>query len=127
MASLARNLTTNFTPNRKVDDESSTLIPHRLIFTHKYNLFDCSTSAHIMTPPDLYNLAENGKATVNAYRKIWPDLEVVFLTDEGCRRVINASEPRLLPYFEKLAGEFLLSCDFIHSICMYSNSYIMFE
>lgn len=118
VASLARNSTNKFTPNKK-NDESSSSIPHRLIFTHKYHLFDCSISAHIMTPPDLYNLAENGKATVNAYKQIWSDLEVVFLTDEGCRRAINATEPRLLPFFEKLPGMF--KADICRSADLYLN------
>jgi len=74
-------------------------IPHRLIFTHKDNLFDCLKSASVSTPPELYNLAENAKATANAYSKIWPDLEVVFLSDGDCINALNQTEPGLIPWF----------------------------
>lgn len=98
-------------------------IPHRLIFTHKHNLFDCSISASISASPDLYNLAENAKATVNAYSKIWPDLEFKFLTDEDCLEALNQTQPGLIPWFNSgLAGEFLCDyCTFTTSDCTISN------
>lgn len=83
----------------------SKYIPHRLIFTHKENLFDCSISASSTTSPHLYTLAENAKATVNAYRKIWSDLEVVFLTDQDCLQALNEVEPDLIPFFHKEVGK----------------------
>ena len=84
----------------------SKYIPHRLIFTHKENLFNCSISASSSTTssPHLYTLAENAKATVNAYRKIWSDLEVVFLTDQDCLQALNEVEPDLIPFFHKEVG-----------------------
>jgi hypothetical protein len=102
IVAVARNVTEDPTHSR---DEGSPFIPHRLVFTHKYNIFDCSISAHLMTPPGLFTVAENAKATINAYRQVWSDLEVVFLTDDDCIEVINASEPQLIPYFESLEGE----------------------
>ena len=83
----------------------SKYIPHRLIFTHKENLFDCSISASSTTSPHLYTLAENAKATVNAYSKIWSDLEVVFLTDQDCLQALNEVEPDLIPFFQKEIGK----------------------
>ena len=82
----------------------SKYIPHRLIFTHKENLFNCSISASNTTTPQLYTLAENAKATVNAYSKIWSDLEVVFLTDQDCLDALNEVEPDLIPFFHKEIG-----------------------
>ena len=102
IAAVARNVTEG---SILVDEASSPFIPHKLIFTHKYNIFYCSISAHLMTPPGLFTVAENAKATTNAYRLVWPDLEVVFLTDDDCIEAINASEPQLIPYFERLEGE----------------------
>eukprot|EP00578_Thalassiosira_sp_NH16_P027870 CAMPEP_0181085094 /NCGR_PEP_ID=MMETSP1071-20121207/5051_1 /TAXON_ID=35127 /ORGANISM="Thalassiosira sp., Strain NH16" /LENGTH=253 /DNA_ID=CAMNT_0023166883 /DNA_START=500 /DNA_END=1261 /DNA_ORIENTATION=+ len=78
-----------------------------------------------MTPPGLYNLAENGKAIVNAYKQIWSDLEVVFLTDEECRRAINATEPRLLSHFERLTGMF--KADICRSAELYLNGGYYFD
>lgn len=104
IATAARNVT----EDSPLLGEDTSSIPQRLVFTHKYNIFDCSISSHVMTPPDLYTVAENAKATVNAYRKVWPDLEVIFLTDDDCRDAINETEPRLLPYFEKVDGETML-------------------
>ena len=88
----------------------SKYIPHRLIFTHKQNLFNCSISASSTTSsPHLYTLAENAKATVNAYRKIWSDLEVVFLTDQDCLQALNEVEPDLIPFFHKEVGTCFIS------------------
>jgi hypothetical protein len=85
----------------------SKYIPHRLIFTHKQNLFNCSifsASDDTRTSPDLYTLAENAKATVNAYREVWSDLEVVFLTDQDCLQALNEVEPDLIPFFHREVG-----------------------
>ncbi|KAL7555195.1 hypothetical protein ACHAWF_018945 [Thalassiosira exigua] len=71
-------------------------IPHRLVFTHKGDLFDCLNST---STPELHTLAENAKATVRAYRKLWPDFQYVFLTDEDCLDAISRVEPRLIPWF----------------------------
>eukprot|EP00956_Cyclotella_meneghiniana_P012429 scaffold17647_cov68-Cyclotella_meneghiniana.AAC.9 len=64
-------------------------IPHRLIFTYKKNLFSCENSASNSTSAPIYNLAENAKATVNTYARIWNDLEYVFLTDDDCIEAIK--------------------------------------
>ena len=85
-------------------DESKPRIPHRLVFTHQDDLFDCSKSASNSASPQMYNLAENAKATVNAYARIWPDLQFAFLTNDDCIDLINRTEPDLIPYFESLPG-----------------------
>ena len=92
--------------NKKHDNKMKPRIPHRLIFTHKDNLLDCSNSASNSTPPQLYNLAENVKATLNAYSQIWPDLQFAFLTNDDCIDSINQTEPGLIPYFDGLKGKF---------------------
>lgn len=83
-------------------------IPHLLIFTHKYNIFDCSVSASNSTSPNMYTLAENAKATVKAYSRIWPDLHFVYLSDNDCIDALNRTEPGLIPFFNdvKLEGTF---------------------
>jgi len=102
----ATNLTDN--PTTTTLAGYSKYIPHRLIFTHKENLFNCSISAsEDTTSPEIYTLAENAKATVNAYRKIWSDLEVVFLSDQDCVRALNEVEPDLVLFFHKEEGVFL--------------------
>jgi hypothetical protein len=85
-------------------------IPHRLIFTHKYNLLDnceASLSSRDYTlTPTLHMMAANARQTVALYRDFWeePAAEVVFLTDIDCVRVLKATEPRLLKYFKKEEG-----------------------
>jgi hypothetical protein len=83
-------------------------IPHLLVFTHKYNLFDCSVSASNSTSPNLHTLAENAKATVKAYSRIWSDLHFVYLSDNDCIDALNRTEPDLIPFFTdvKLEGAF---------------------
>lgn len=84
-------------------------IPHRLIFTHKDNLFNCSISASNLTmSPNVHTLAENAKATVRAYHQIWPDLQYVFLTDDDCIDALHLTEPELIPFFNdpELEGRF---------------------
>jgi hypothetical protein len=80
-------------------------IPRRLIFTHRYNLFDCKSSRVHLTPT-LHMLAANARQTVALYRQFWgePAAEVTFLTDVDCLRVLNMTEPRLLKYFKKEKG-----------------------
>ena len=104
----------------------SEYIPHRLIFTHTENLFDCSISASNTTSPHLYTLAENAKATVNAYSKIWPDLEVVFLTDQNCLHILNEVEPDLIPFFHKEIGTFHLCVDDVQCLSHISLHHLMY-
>ncbi len=93
MAARVCNITQD--PNR-TEEDGQARIPHRLIFTHQTNLFECSNS----TSPMLYTLAENAKATVNAYGRIWDDLEYVFLTDEDCVTALEVAEPALVAWFQ---------------------------
>ncbi len=93
MAAPVGNITQDL--NRKQEDGQAR-IPYRLVFTHRKNLFECSNS----TSPMLYTLAENAKATVNAYGRIWDDLEYVFLTDEDCVRALEVAEPALVAWFQ---------------------------
>lgn len=94
MATRVRNHTSDPIP---VEDGK---IPHRLIFTHKKNLFLCENSATNSTSAPIYNLAENAKATVNAYAKIWSDLEYVFLTDDDCAKAVEEVLPTLAERFK---------------------------
>ncbi len=86
------------------DDESKLRIPHQLIWTHQDNLFDCLNLASNSTTPQLYELAENAKAAVNVYARIWPNLRFTFLTNDDCIDLINRTDPDLIPYFEYLPG-----------------------
>jgi hypothetical protein len=80
-------------------------IPHRLIFTHQYNLFDCESKE---LTPVLNMLASNARETIALYCHFWgePSAVATLLTDEGCMRVLNATEPRLLEYFAREKGMF---------------------
>ena len=98
LASNVRNLTTH--PVHRHESN----IPHRLIFTHYVDLFNCSHWESNTTSPQLYNLAENARATLNAYKKIWPDLEYKFLMDDDCIKAINETEPGLVGWFNALDG-----------------------
>lgn len=91
---------------KAMGSEEGEVIPRRLVFTDKENILDCSISASISSPPDLYMLAENVRATIRAYQDVWPDAEIVFLTDTDCRRALNDLEPELLEYFDNLPGMF---------------------
>jgi Glycosyltransferase sugar-binding region containing DXD motif len=69
-------------------------IPHRLVFTYKWNLLERKE------PKRFY---DNVMRTIRAYEAVWGkhDCTVVFLDDDACRRVIQTTAPELLPYFEK--------------------------
>jgi hypothetical protein len=95
MSSRVRNFTSDPPP-----PISESNIPHRLIFTHFANLFDCTRSAANSTSPPLYNLAENAKHTVNVYAEIWDDVEYVFLTDDDCVTVVNEAMPELVRWIK---------------------------
>ena len=88
------------------EEGEEAVIPHRLLFTDKENILDCSISASISSPPDLYMLAENVRATIRAYQDVLPDAEIVFLTDTDCRKALNDLKPELLEYFDNLEGMF---------------------
>lgn len=111
-AKHARELT--LSPSRMSHDANQTpthLIPHRLIFTHKDNLFDCSLYESNSTSPELANLAANAKATVNIYSRMWPDVEFVFLTNHDCIHALNLTEPRLVGWFNSGRLEGLWRCE----------------
>ena len=94
----------------EVAHENHHIIPHLLIFTDKDNLFNCSVSASNLTmSPNLHTLAENAKATVRAYHRVWPDVQYIFLSDEDCVDTLNRTEPELIPFFndENLEGAFI--------------------
>ncbi len=84
--------------------ESKLRILHQLIFTHPDNLFDCSNLASDSTSLQLYDLAQNAKATINVYTRIWPDLQFAFLTNDDSIDLINQTDPDLTPYFESVPG-----------------------
>lgn len=100
-------------------------IPHLLVFTHRYNLFDCSVSASNSTSPNLHTLAENAKATVKAYSRIWSDLHFVYLSDEDCIDALNRTEPGLIPFFNdvKLEGMFKADLCRVAYLCLHGGYY----
>jgi Glycosyltransferase sugar-binding region containing DXD motif len=69
-------------------------IPHRLIFTYKWNLLERQEPRHFY---------DNVLHTIRAYQAVWGenDCTIVFLDDESCRTVIDATAPMLRPYFDK--------------------------
>jgi Glycosyltransferase sugar-binding region containing DXD motif len=68
-------------------------IPHRLIFTYKWNLLERQEPRHFY---------DNVLHTIRAYQAVWGvnDCTIVFLDDESCRTVIDATAPILRPYFD---------------------------
>jgi hypothetical protein len=97
-------------------------IPHRLIFTHQYNLFDCESKD---LTPVLNMLASNARETIALYRQFWgePSAVATLLTDEDCMRVLNATEPRLLEYFAKEQGMFKADMCWIAELYLHGGSY----
>ena len=65
-------------------NDSKPTIPHRLVFTHRFDLLNCTVSSSPESSPQLHLLASNVKATIAGYSKIWPDLDVVFLSESLC-------------------------------------------
>ncbi|KAL3804882.1 hypothetical protein HJC23_006654 [Cyclotella cryptica] len=120
LASSARVLQ-EYAPKNTELLKDSNQIPHRLIFTHKTNLLECTNSASNSTQPNLYTLAENVKATINAYRTLWADLQVSFLTDDDCIRTLNDTEYgfHLIPWYNsgKLSG--MYKADLCRSAYLY--------
>jgi len=72
-------------------------IPHILYFTHKDNILETKDPLFIY---------DNVLHTIEEYRRLWqePSAPVVFLDDDMCREKIQATDPRLLSWFnsEKL-------------------------
>lgn len=115
-----------FSRSRSPSLASDPWIPHRLIFTHQYNLFDCESSRIHLTPT-LHMLAANARQTVALYREFWgePAAEVAFLTDMDCLRVLNATEPRLIKHFKKEKGMF--KADLCRVAELYQNGGYYFD
>ena len=111
-AALARSLEEYVPEPVSRGEEDSSLIPRRLVFTHKLNLLDCDVSSSINTDPGYHTLAHNVHDTINAYKKVWAaeddddDIDVTFLTDEDCVEAISEVEPELLKYYDGLEGMF---------------------
>jgi len=70
------------------------LIPHTLFFTYGTNILETKK-------PKLYY--DNVKHTIDMYSQYWlpGSTRVRFLTDDDCRVIINSTEARLVPYFDK--------------------------
>ena len=116
-------------------DEEDSRIPHLLIFTHKYDLLNCTTisaytnettsttttSSQPPPPNNIYTLAENVKSTIKAYSRIWHnDMHFVYLSDTDCITAINATEPELVPHFISNSLEGMFKAD----ICRIAYIYI---
>jgi hypothetical protein len=101
LASRARLLTQD--PTHR-DDRSN--IPHRLVFTHHINLLNCSIwQSENDVSPQWFSLAQNVRSTINLYKGIWDDLEVVFLQDDDCITAIKKVKPELVGWFNILVGQ----------------------
>ena len=118
---LARSLE-EYVPKRDSTSlEEQSLIPHRLIFTNKFNLLDCNLSSSIISDPSDHTLAHNIHDTINLYKNEWAseDVEVTFLTDEECVETISEVEPELLKYYDGLEGMF--KGDVCRAVYLYKN------
>ncbi|CAJ1954929.1 unnamed protein product [Cylindrotheca closterium] len=78
-----------------IDHQTLQPIPRRLIFTHHTHLIDRRFPRH------LYKNVQN---TIQTYADLWgvenkSNVEVMFFDDQDCARVIEASEPKLVPIF----------------------------
>ncbi|KAL3781889.1 hypothetical protein ACHAWO_010051 [Cyclotella atomus] len=122
MSSRVRNFTSDPPP-----PISESNIPHRLVFTHFADLFDCIRSAANSSSPLLYNLAENAKHTVNLYAEIWYDVEYVFLTDDDCVTVVNESMPELVRWFENPMLEGMYKADICRAAYLYLRGGYYFD
>jgi hypothetical protein len=102
LVSRARQLTQDPT---HLNDTSN--IPHRLVFTHYINLLNCSIwQTDNGASPQWFNLAQNVLSTINLYKSIWDDLEVVFLQDDDCIGAIREVKPDLVGWFNVLDGQY---------------------
>ncbi|CAJ1954931.1 unnamed protein product [Cylindrotheca closterium] len=97
------------------------IIPRRLIFTYHTNLFDCTF------PPHLY---DNVQKTIQTYADLWgienkSNVEVMFFDDQDCARVIEASEPKLVPIFwAETNGSYRADICRIAALYMYGGYYL---
>jgi hypothetical protein len=83
-------------------DTSVSKIPRRLIFTHRFDILASKRPSHLYT---------NVRHTIEAYAKAWnqssDEIDVLFLDDTKCRRLINAVEPRLVvPFLSESFGAY---------------------
>ena len=81
-------------------------IPHRLVFTYKFNLLETPLSPEMELEKRYYDNVMN---TVNLYRKAWnePKAPIWFLDDTDCRALVQEAEPGLVIYFDQeRKGEF---------------------
>jgi hypothetical protein len=115
-----------FSANRQLIVSSEPRIPHRLIFTHQYNLFDCESSRDHLTPA-LHMLAANARQTVALYREYWrePEAEVVFLSNKDCLQLLSKTEPLLIVFFLKEEGMF--KADICRVAELYQNGGYYFD
>jgi hypothetical protein len=89
------------------------MIPHRLVFTYWEDLLRPELLSYHDDewPYGPGNLARNVHRTIRMFREAWVNevdeegVEVSFLTDEDCARLINETEPRLLrPFLNETEG-----------------------
>jgi mannosyltransferase OCH1-like enzyme len=88
-AAVAAETTTN---DNKV--RGNNRIPHRLVFTYRWNVLERQEPRHFY---------DNVQRTIAAYQTAWgvEDCQVDFLDDTACRAVIATTVPALLPYFDR--------------------------
>ena len=108
IGALARSIKEYIPKRDSASQKEQSRIPHRLIFTNKFNLLDCNLSSSITSDPSDHTLAHNVQDTIYLYKKEWAteDVEVTFLTDKECVEAISEVEPKLLKYYDGLKGMF---------------------
>lgn len=77
----------------RIHNKTSPAIPHILYFTHKDDILGTKT------PLEYYNNVQN---TIDLYKSAWndPQVQVHFLLDDDCRRILGEVHPDLLVHFE---------------------------
>lgn len=65
--------------------------------------------------PQWFSLAQNVRSTINLYKGVWDDLEVVFLEDNDCISAIQKVKPELVGWFNILVGRCFIIVTYLSS------------
>lgn len=104
----------------QTSDPPPIMIPHRLLFTYKYNLI--APEIHDPAFDEEDPLTANVQHTINQYKAYWDaadggaidpqknrthEVKVTFLSDSICTGIIARTEPRLVkPFYRERKGEY---------------------
>jgi hypothetical protein len=93
-AAVAAVTTTNDNDNGDNKVRGNNSVPHRLVFTYRWNVLERQEPRHFY---------DNVQRTIAAYQTAWgvEDCQVAFLDDTACRAVVATTVPTLLPYFDR--------------------------